>query len=189
MFSTVWHFVIWIKIAILFKGTQTLFENRLIFQFQLRVRMCAYKEVYFSFKSATARHGDRLNGFENGKTQLFNSWGVGKWAYFQKKWSVTLSFWDITEVSNDVDMAFSLQINYRESYRHIIEISLSLQLEIKSWLVTGDSLSMDLLNTERGNRSIALSRTQELQNTSAAQYKTVRASLPLLYCLLRNMYI
>ncbi len=93
-------------------------------------------------------------------------------------------------MSNDVDMAFSLQINYRESYRHIIEISLSLQLEIKSWLVTGDSLSMELLNTERGNRSIALSRTQELQNTSAAQYKTVRASLPLLYCLLpKHVYI
>ncbi len=44
-------------------------------------------------KSATARPGDRLNGlngFETGKTQLFNSWGVGKWAYFQKKWSVPL---------------------------------------------------------------------------------------------------
>ncbi|XP_005166018.2 transmembrane protein 131 isoform X1 [Danio rerio] len=48
-----------------------------------------------------------------------------------------------------------------------------IELEIKSWLVTGDSLSMELLNTERGNRSIALSRIQELQNTSAAQYKTV----------------
>uniref|UniRef100_A0A671TB38 Transmembrane protein 131-like n=1 Tax=Sinocyclocheilus anshuiensis TaxID=1608454 RepID=A0A671TB38_9TELE len=36
-----------------------------------------------------------------------------------------------------------------------------IELEIKSWLVTGDSLSMELLNTERGNRSIALSRTQE----------------------------
>uniref|UniRef100_A0A9J8D498 Transmembrane protein 131 n=1 Tax=Cyprinus carpio carpio TaxID=630221 RepID=A0A9J8D498_CYPCA len=31
-----------------------------------------------------------------------------------------------------------------------------IELEIKSWLVTGDSLSMELLNTERGNRSIAL---------------------------------
>ncbi|XP_016084899.1 transmembrane protein 131-like [Sinocyclocheilus grahami] len=48
-----------------------------------------------------------------------------------------------------------------------------IELEIKSWLVTGDSLSMELLSTERGNRSIALSRTQELQKTSAAQYKTV----------------
>ncbi len=43
-------------------------------------------------KSATARPGDRLNGFENGKTQLFNSWGVGKSAYFQKKWSVPLRY-------------------------------------------------------------------------------------------------
>ncbi len=40
-------------------------------------------------KSATARPGDRLNGFENGKTRLFNSWGVGKLAYFQK-WCVAL---------------------------------------------------------------------------------------------------
>uniref|UniRef100_A0A8C1VJM8 Transmembrane protein 131 n=1 Tax=Cyprinus carpio TaxID=7962 RepID=A0A8C1VJM8_CYPCA len=31
-----------------------------------------------------------------------------------------------------------------------------IELEIKSWLVTGDSLSMELLNTERGNRSIVL---------------------------------
>ncbi|KAI7807286.1 transmembrane protein 131 isoform X1 [Triplophysa rosa] len=48
-----------------------------------------------------------------------------------------------------------------------------IELEIKSWLVTGDSLSMELLNTERGNRSAALSRIRELQNTSAAQHKTV----------------
>uniref|UniRef100_A0A8B9JWQ9 Transmembrane protein 131 n=1 Tax=Astyanax mexicanus TaxID=7994 RepID=A0A8B9JWQ9_ASTMX len=41
-----------------------------------------------------------------------------------------------------------------------------IELEIKSWLVTGDSLSMELLNTERGNRSAALGHTRELQNTS-----------------------
>ncbi len=35
-------------------------------------------------KSATARPGDRLNGFKNGKSQLFNSRGGVKWAYFQK---------------------------------------------------------------------------------------------------------
>jgi len=28
---------------------------------------------------------NRLNGFENGKTQLYNSGGVVKLAYFQKK--------------------------------------------------------------------------------------------------------
>jgi len=28
--------------------------------------------------------------FENGKTQLFDSRGVVKWAYFQKKWSIPL---------------------------------------------------------------------------------------------------
>uniref|UniRef100_A0AAR2JS89 Transmembrane protein 131 n=1 Tax=Pygocentrus nattereri TaxID=42514 RepID=A0AAR2JS89_PYGNA len=48
-----------------------------------------------------------------------------------------------------------------------------IELEIKSWLVTGDSLSMELLNTEKGNRSVALGRIIELQNTSAVHYKTV----------------
>jgi len=33
---------------------------------------------------------NRLNGLENGETQLFNSEGVVKWAYFQKKWSIPL---------------------------------------------------------------------------------------------------
>jgi len=36
-------------------------------------------------KSGTARTGDRLNGFKKGKTQQFNSGGVVKYAYFQKK--------------------------------------------------------------------------------------------------------
>ncbi|XP_017335327.1 transmembrane protein 131 isoform X1 [Ictalurus punctatus] len=48
-----------------------------------------------------------------------------------------------------------------------------IELEIKSWMVTGDSLSMELLTTEKGNRSVALSRVGELQNTSVAHYKTV----------------
>ncbi len=51
------------------KEYSTFFENRLIFQLP-------------TSKSATARPGDQLNGFENGKTQLFNSWGVGELAYF-----------------------------------------------------------------------------------------------------------
>lgn len=48
-----------------------------------------------------------------------------------------------------------------------------IELEIKSWLVTGDSLSMELLRTERGNSTMALSRLRELQNTSASQHKMV----------------
>ncbi|XP_034558542.1 transmembrane protein 131 [Notolabrus celidotus] len=48
-----------------------------------------------------------------------------------------------------------------------------IELEIKSWLVTGDSLSMELLKTERGNATVALSRMRELQNTSASLHKTV----------------
>ncbi|XP_038159803.1 transmembrane protein 131 isoform X1 [Cyprinodon tularosa] len=48
-----------------------------------------------------------------------------------------------------------------------------IELEIKSWLVTGDSLSMELLKTEKGNTTAALSRLLELQNTSASHHKTV----------------
>uniref|UniRef100_A0A1A8BHX9 Transmembrane protein 131 n=2 Tax=Nothobranchius kadleci TaxID=1051664 RepID=A0A1A8BHX9_NOTKA len=48
-----------------------------------------------------------------------------------------------------------------------------IELEIKSWLVTGDSLSMELLKMERGNTTVALSRLQELHNTSASHHKTV----------------
>lgn len=48
-----------------------------------------------------------------------------------------------------------------------------IELEIKSWLVTGDSLSMELLKTEKGNTTVALSRLRDLQNTSASHHKTV----------------
>ncbi|XP_041862777.1 transmembrane protein 131 isoform X2 [Melanotaenia boesemani] len=48
-----------------------------------------------------------------------------------------------------------------------------IELEIKSWLVTGDSLSMELLKTEKGNTTVALSRLQELQNSSVLHHKTV----------------
>ncbi|KAI4792002.1 hypothetical protein KUCAC02_033674 [Chaenocephalus aceratus] len=40
-----------------------------------------------------------------------------------------------------------------------------IELEIKSWLVTGDSISMELLKTEKGNAT--------LQNISASSHKTV----------------
>ncbi|CAG5861938.1 unnamed protein product [Menidia menidia] len=48
-----------------------------------------------------------------------------------------------------------------------------IELEIKSWLLTGDSLSMELLKTEKGNATIALSHLHELQDTSALHHKTV----------------
>ncbi|KAJ7993376.1 hypothetical protein DPEC_G00271770 [Dallia pectoralis] len=48
-----------------------------------------------------------------------------------------------------------------------------IELEIKSWLVTGDSLSMELLRMERGNRTEALGRSRELHNASASHHKTV----------------
>ncbi|KAM6963118.1 transmembrane protein 131 [Aplochiton taeniatus] len=47
-----------------------------------------------------------------------------------------------------------------------------IELEIKSWLVTGDSLSVELVQTERGNRTVALSRARELHNSSASHHKT-----------------
>ncbi|XP_028259280.1 transmembrane protein 131 isoform X2 [Parambassis ranga] len=48
-----------------------------------------------------------------------------------------------------------------------------IELEIKSWLVTGESLSMELLKTEKGNTTVALSCLRELQNTSATHHRTV----------------
>ncbi|XP_030582936.1 transmembrane protein 131 isoform X2 [Archocentrus centrarchus] len=48
-----------------------------------------------------------------------------------------------------------------------------IELEIKSWLVTGDSLSMELLKTEKGNTTVAQTHLEELQNTSASHHKTV----------------
>uniref|UniRef100_A0A3Q2VV07 Transmembrane protein 131 n=1 Tax=Haplochromis burtoni TaxID=8153 RepID=A0A3Q2VV07_HAPBU len=48
-----------------------------------------------------------------------------------------------------------------------------IELEIKSWLVTGDSLSMELLKTEKGNTTVAQGHLEELQNTSASHHKTV----------------
>ncbi|XP_036395958.1 transmembrane protein 131 [Megalops cyprinoides] len=48
-----------------------------------------------------------------------------------------------------------------------------IELEIKSWLVTGDSLSMELLRYEQGNKTTVLSRMKELQNASASDQKNV----------------
>uniref|UniRef100_A0A8C2WV74 Transmembrane protein 131 n=1 Tax=Cyclopterus lumpus TaxID=8103 RepID=A0A8C2WV74_CYCLU len=59
------------------------------------------------------------------------------------------------------------------SVTFVVVNSNPIELEIKSWLVTGDSLSMELLKTEKGNSSAALSRLRELQNSSASQQKTV----------------
>uniref|UniRef100_A0A667ZTX3 Transmembrane protein 131 n=1 Tax=Myripristis murdjan TaxID=586833 RepID=A0A667ZTX3_9TELE len=52
------------------------------------------------------------------------------------------------------------------SITFVVVNSNPIELEIKSWLVTGDSLSMELLKTEKGNRTVAMSRIRELQNTS-----------------------
>ncbi|KAG5276018.1 hypothetical protein AALO_G00127020 [Alosa alosa] len=48
-----------------------------------------------------------------------------------------------------------------------------IELEVKSWLVTGQSMSMELLLTARGNRSVALSRLPELHSTSATHHRAV----------------
>ncbi|XP_037325757.2 transmembrane protein 131 isoform X2 [Pungitius pungitius] len=59
------------------------------------------------------------------------------------------------------------------SITFVVVNSNPIELEIKSWLVTGDSLSVELLRTEKGNSTVALSRLRELQNTSASHQKTV----------------
>jgi len=37
------------------------------------------------------RKSAEFSKIQNGKTQLFNSGGVVKWAYFQKNWSIHLN--------------------------------------------------------------------------------------------------
>jgi len=49
-------------------------------------RNCLVTDILLNIKK------NRLNTFENGKTQLLNSGGVVKWAYFQKKCSIPLKF-------------------------------------------------------------------------------------------------
>ncbi|XP_077573072.1 transmembrane protein 131 isoform X1 [Stigmatopora nigra] len=48
-----------------------------------------------------------------------------------------------------------------------------IELEVRSWQVTGDSLSMELLRVEWGNATTASSRMRELQNASANSQKSV----------------
>ncbi|XP_041791179.1 transmembrane protein 131 isoform X2 [Chelmon rostratus] len=62
---------------------------------------------------------------------------------------------------------------HTSSITFVVVNSNPIELEIKSWLVTGDSLSMELLKTEKGNATVALSCLRELQNTSASLHKTV----------------
>ncbi|XP_047192609.1 transmembrane protein 131 isoform X3 [Scophthalmus maximus] len=59
------------------------------------------------------------------------------------------------------------------SITFVVVNSNPIELELKSWLVTGDSLSMELLKTEKGNATTALGRLRELQNTSGTHHKTV----------------
>ncbi|XP_011472726.1 transmembrane protein 131 isoform X1 [Oryzias latipes] len=48
-----------------------------------------------------------------------------------------------------------------------------IELEIKSWMVTGESLSMELLKTETGNTTAALNQLHELQNASGSHHRAV----------------
>ncbi|KAL1022070.1 hypothetical protein UPYG_G00021820 [Umbra pygmaea] len=48
-----------------------------------------------------------------------------------------------------------------------------IELVIRPWLMTGESLSVELLAVERGNRSSVLSQARELLNAKASPHKTV----------------
>ncbi len=62
-------------------------------------------------KSVTARPGDRLNGFENGKTKPFNSWELENEPILKKKWSVPI------KVSYDAISRFAFSM---ECYKLIV---------------------------------------------------------------------
>uniref|UniRef100_A0A8C8IYU4 Transmembrane protein 131 n=1 Tax=Oncorhynchus tshawytscha TaxID=74940 RepID=A0A8C8IYU4_ONCTS len=48
-----------------------------------------------------------------------------------------------------------------------------IELVIRPWLLTGESLSVELLKIERGNRTTVLTKTRELHSASASPHKTV----------------
>jgi len=48
-------------------------------------RNCLVTDIILNIKKKNNNNNNRLNGFENGRTQLFNSGGVVKWAYFHTK--------------------------------------------------------------------------------------------------------
>ncbi|CAB1327669.1 unnamed protein product [Coregonus sp. 'balchen'] len=48
-----------------------------------------------------------------------------------------------------------------------------IELVIRPWLMTGESLSVELLKIERGNRTTVLTKSRELHNASASPHKTV----------------
>uniref|UniRef100_A0A4W5K0J3 Transmembrane protein 131 n=1 Tax=Hucho hucho TaxID=62062 RepID=A0A4W5K0J3_9TELE len=48
-----------------------------------------------------------------------------------------------------------------------------IELVIRPWLLTGESLSVELLKIESGNRTTVLTKTRELHNASASPHKTV----------------
>uniref|UniRef100_A0AAZ3P0F1 Transmembrane protein 131 n=1 Tax=Oncorhynchus tshawytscha TaxID=74940 RepID=A0AAZ3P0F1_ONCTS len=52
-----------------------------------------------------------------------------------------------------------------------------IELVIRPWLLTGESLSVELLKIERGNRTTVLTKTRELHSASASPHKTVTVIL------------
>ncbi|XP_071402504.1 transmembrane protein 131-like isoform X2 [Centroberyx affinis] len=48
-----------------------------------------------------------------------------------------------------------------------------IELVLRPWQITGENIIMELVKTERGNRTSILSRVRELHNTTASTHKTV----------------
>ncbi|XP_018584705.2 transmembrane protein 131-like [Scleropages formosus] len=48
-----------------------------------------------------------------------------------------------------------------------------IEVEVRSWMVSDDSLSVELLRSERGRKTVALSRTKVLGNAPASDQKTI----------------
>lgn len=55
------------------------------------------------------------------------------------------------------------------------------KLAIRSWHIIGDGLAIELLTTEKGNRTTIIANHHELQNVSASDQSSV--SNPLNHCL------
>lgn len=64
----------------------------------------------------------------------------------------------------------------------IASISFSFKLAIKSWHIIGDGLSIELVATERGNRTTIISSLPEFEKSSLSDQSSVSK---LFYCFLK----
>lgn len=112
-----------------------------------------------------------------------------------KNWGAIYRFWHIEcnrsyqhficshqQQSNRGEDIFSLSFKKFTSVLLLKTVPFVLfKLAIKSWHIIGDGLAVELLTTEKGNRTTIIANHHELQNATASDQSSVSKSLnPLL---------